>query len=126
MMIDALADYLQLNGLGVTGTDLFVGFLPAEPDAVTVLYSTGGPAPELRRPYELPSFQVRTRGTNARTAYDRCKAVYERLHGLHDTQLGVHYLVDCYALQSSPVAIGRDEAGRYEYTLNFQARIHRA
>lgn len=124
MLIDAIADYLQAQGLGTVATDLFVGFLPAQPDAATALYATGGPPPDLGR-YTYPTFQVRTRGADPRAAYDRGMAVLTALHGLHDRTLGSSYLVDCVALQSSPVAIGRDSAGRYEYTLNVRAHAHK-
>jgi hypothetical protein len=126
MLVDELADYLEDVAHGTVATDICVGFLPAAPDTVTVLFSTGGPVPDARLGYDWPTFQVRTRGTNPRTAYDRLAAVYGLLHGLHAVTLGDIYLVDCVALQSAPVALGRDDAGRHEYTLNFRARVRNA
>lgn len=123
MLVDALADYLEDEAHGTVATDIFVGFLPSSPDTLTVVYSTGGPPPDARLGYDNPTFQVRTRGPNPRAAYDRAAAAYALLHGLHDITLGSTLLIDCIALQSSPVSIGRDEDGRFEYTQNYRARI---
>jgi hypothetical protein len=123
MLIDALADYLQTQGLGTVATNVFVGFLPAKPDTLTALYTTGGPPPDARLGYDNLAFQVRTRGATPRSAYERAMAIYAVLHGLHNTTIGTIDLVDCLAIQSSPVNIGRDEAGRFECSQNYRARI---
>lgn len=46
MLLDELASYMQTNGIGTLGTDLFAGQLPESPDACVALYEYGGLAPE--------------------------------------------------------------------------------
>lgn len=41
-LTDDIAAYLQVNGIGTVDTDIFIDFMPDEPDDVVVLYEYAG------------------------------------------------------------------------------------
>lgn len=45
-LLDALADKLVTDGLGTLGTTIFIGQIPASPDACVVIYEGRGAGPE--------------------------------------------------------------------------------
>lgn len=118
-----LANYIQGLGLGTVGVNLFVGHLPSTPDTAMALTSYGGPAGDGGKGYDNPTVQLRSRAMSNQAAYDQAMAIYAALVSLSNTQLGLRRLVNCQGIQSEPVSLGRDEAGREEYTLNFQLRV---
>jgi hypothetical protein len=123
MLARAVADYLVAQGLGTVGGDLFVDYLPSQPDAARAVFHTGGVAPDGRLGWDTLTVQLRSRDMDPQAAYDWLLAAYSRLHGLDHYQLGGYYLVGCNAIQPAPVNIGRDQAGRQEYTLNLALTI---
>lgn len=125
MIASLLADYLEDQGLGTVATDIFVGYLPSQPDTALAVYPYQGPAPDVGLPYDHPNVQLRSRSSDPQLAYSRLMDVYSALHGLHHITLGTTWVTSVTALQSEPASLGRDEAGRDEYTLNFQLRVRR-
>jgi hypothetical protein len=45
-ILEAVGDYLQTNGYGTQGTDIFLAVLPESPDACIAIYEAVGNAPE--------------------------------------------------------------------------------
>lgn len=126
MLIDEIADLLAVEGLGTVGTDLFVGHLPAAPDTALAVFATGG-LPAGSYPLDEPTIQVRSRSDALQTAYNRAMAAYSTLHGLHHVTLpGNIWLLNCLGMQSAPTGIGRDEAGREEFVINFRLVVRNA
>jgi len=125
MIVNTLADWLASRGLGTVGVDIFVSYLPdVDADPVLALYPTGGDAPDAKEPLDGLTFQARTRGTDPSAAVARLQAVYDLLHGAARVTLpDGTWLLSSVALQSGPTFIGRDEAGRCSYTINFRATV---
>ena len=126
-MLDEIGTYLAANGIGTVGTNLFKGFMPDLPDAVVVLYETGGLAPyrAMRsapgQPVATrPRLQVVCRNTQYEYAVARAKAqaVYVLLEGFGDQTLsGTRYL--WIAAVQEPFMMGRDVTGRVQVAQNF-------
>lgn len=120
MLLDELAAYIESNGLGTRATDLFEGFLPDDPDLVTVLFETPGAPPSLIDGRETRSVQVQTRAAGYGDARARAEAVYALLHGLHDVTLsGARYLL--IRAKQPPFSLGRDDRQRTEMAFNIAA-----
>lgn len=125
MLIDEIADYLAAQGVGTVEVDLFVGHLPAAPDTALAVFATGG-FPAGSYPLDEPTIQVRSRSASLVTAYERLAQVYAALQGLHHITLpGGTWLLNCLGMQSAPTGLGRDEADREEFVLNFRLVVRR-
>lgn len=118
---------LYLDGLGLvdyrptsTGGDCAVQHMPPEPDEWVGVFASGGldPGPVVKQ----PTFQIRTRGNRAGdsvTPHDRLVQIAAALHGFRGPLPDGSFLLSCFARQAHPVALGADEHGRHEFTLNF-------
>ena len=124
-----IARLLEARGAGNyedgPGGDLFVEWMPDEPDVAVAIYTGSGSESSAAEGEDKPNLMVRIRGTrDARTALTKAALVYNALHGLGDTLLadGTR-LIYCLAIQSGFNRIGVDEAGRHIYTCNFRTMI---
>ena len=130
-LLDELGTYLQTQGIGTLGTDLFRAFLPDAPAAAVALIETGGLAPQfiLDTPgvhIDQPSLQVLSRGPvppAVPNSYDTARAkigdVIVALGAISNTDLsGVRYL-RCVPSQA-PFSLGPDDQGRRLVACNFQ------
>jgi len=120
MLLDEVASYLDTEGLGTVGTDIFKGLLPDTPDACVALIETGGQASEnvlssaVGAPaWEAPSFQVICRAGRRDYSTARTKAndVFKKLDGLVNTTLSSVRYLSIFAIQA-PFALPRDDQER--------------
>jgi hypothetical protein len=121
------AKSLLTYGPDGTGGDTFLDDMPSAPDQAIALtlYEASNSEPDSLLGYDEPRLQVRVRGTqDATVSRDRCRAIYEELHGLGPIVLpdGTR-LILCVALQHGPAALGKDANGRHEHVCNFRAEI---
>lgn len=125
-----VCEYLHSVGLvqydpeGVTG-DCYAYRMPNKPDHAVMVEIIGGPTSSIAHAYELPQLHLLVRGgLDPREAETRALDLYRHLHALDSVTLprGT-YVVSCRGIQSGPVPIGRDENGRFEFSLNFQLEV---
>lgn len=114
MLLESIAAYLEARGYGVQGESIFIGTMPEQPDNCLALFDTGGFAPELACDIEYPTFQVLVRGTSYMMTRSKIDNIYRLLHG--NTELAL-----LLQAMQNPAAIGQDEAGRHEFSVNFRA-----
>lgn len=122
-----LADYRE----AAAGGDTFAAPLPPEPDTALGMVATGGnPTPAADRlAYDEPTVQLTFRAAVGAEAEAEAWAsrVYAHLQGWDGTlDAGgpdEFRVVSCSSLQSAPAFIGRDEAGRSRYVLNFALHV---
>jgi len=117
-----IANYLESQGIGTVGTNIFVG--PVRPASQYVpinsifVLGTGGYPPQrvLQTSTELkrPSVQVRVRWSSYEDGQAKAEAVYDTLESA-----GISGYLDVVADQSSPIPLGLDENNNYEWSLNF-------
>jgi hypothetical protein len=132
VLLDAIAQYLEGQGLGTVGTDIFKGIMPDSPDFCSAIFEYGGSSPVRAMAAnagsmlaENPSFQVCTRsnrmGSNNAypTARNKVEALYTALDGYSGNLSGTSY----YWIEavSSPAYLTTDENGRYLFVCNFDA-----
>ncbi|MCP2261084.1 hypothetical protein LX15_004804 [Streptoalloteichus tenebrarius] len=131
-LLEQLAHLLHDLGLGVyradgrPGGDVFLAVLPQAPDSAVAVARYGGGEADSLLGWDEPRIQVRVRGParDARVAEARAQAVYDALHGLGPRALvGGTWLQLVVGVTSGPAYIGRDQAGRHEYTVNLRLEI---
>lgn len=123
-LLDSLGAYLEAQGVGTLGTDLFLGYLPDTPDSAVVLVDTGGGEASLVDKIDTPSWQVRIRSSAYPDAMTKALAVMKALHGVTESDLGptgstTHFHL-IWAIQN-PVSLGRDGKERHELAQNYRA-----
>jgi hypothetical protein len=130
-LLDEIAARLISQAVGVQGSTaswtVWKGHEPESPDAVITLFETGGLP---NQPHEgdlldLPSFQVRVRGSSTGYATARTKLAVARtaLEGMTGTFSNRYY---CQVVaQSEPISLGHDESHRPRLTMNFVAHRSR-
>lgn len=131
-MIEDVQQYLIDQGVTTEGTS-FLGTTPDAPDAQVNIFDTGGPGPDDELfdadggMIQTRTFQVYVR-TDAEddeaylTGRKKMNDVINTLHVVRAKQIGGTYFDHIMAI-SAGGHIGKDDAGRDEFTANFTARI---
>lgn len=86
-MLAEIGNYLQSQGIGTLGTDLFWGLMPDQPDNCVALFEYAGRPPDLHWNGEYPGLQVRVRDTGYAAARSKIGEIMAVLHGLHEQTL---------------------------------------
>ena len=120
MFIEAFRDYLAANGFGTAGTDLFLWFPPNVTALSTTIAQYTGAVPNAKFAIDTARLQLRVRGTDTQQVVTRAYALYTALQSLSNTSMGAYAVLDCQALQSGPVFLGRNEANLNEFVLNIE------
>lgn len=135
-LLEGLAQYAQQLGHGVyrRGSPYEVdevaivlsGVIPAPARLLVITAYPGGPEPDSKLPFDEPYVQWRIRGTSDEAdTRQRAQALYDDLHGLGPVTLPNGVLVmSIIAVQSGPIPLGRDDAGRHEATVNTRIDHH--
>lgn len=123
MLLDDIAGYLQTQGVGIVGNDLFNGYMPDQPDNLVALFEYAGSPMELTMgtgdpTLERPGLQVRVRNNLYPSAKAKIEAIVDVLHGLTETVIsGKRYLL--IRANQSPASMGLDANNRSEFVVNF-------
>lgn len=119
MMLKEIGTYLQSQGIGTLGANLFLGLMPDKPDNCIALFQYAGSPPDLYWPGEYPGLQVRVRNKGYAAARIKIGEVIQKLHGLHEQELsGTRYLL--IRARGSPEVLKRDANNRVELFVNFE------
>lgn len=119
-LLDEIKDFLVAAHLGTFGTDLFIGYRPDAPDAVTSLYNGGGPPVEYHSAGSRPILHVEVRATTQDAALQKMTTIIAALHNQHDFTIDTKNYVQCRAAQPEPILIEHDSQNRWTYAMNFQ------
>jgi len=118
-MLSDIGNYLQAQGVGTSGTDMFLGLMPDQPDNCIALFEYAGSPPDLHWNGEYPGLQVRVRNKSYAAGRAKIGEVVNELHGLHEQVLsGTRYLL--IKARGSPEILKRDNNNRVELFVNFE------
>lgn len=130
-LIEDVQQYL-IDQAVTTAAASFLGFTPDSPEAQVNVFDTGGPGPDEElwdangKMIQVRTFQVYVRTDTADNAYAagrvKLNQVINTLHRVRHQQIHGTYF-DWIMANSAGGHIGRDDAGRDEFTANFTARI---
>jgi len=119
VMLNDIGTYLQTQGIGALGADIFLGLMPDQPDNCIALFEYAGGPPDLHWAGEYPGLQVRVRNKGYAAARTKIGEVMDKLHGLHEQTLyGTRYLL--IKARGSPEVLKRDNNNRVELFVNFE------
>ena len=118
-MLNDISTYLQAQGVGTVGTDIFLGLMPDQPDNCIALFEYAGSPPDLHWEGEYPRLQVRVRDKSYAAARAKIGTVAALLHGLHEQVLSDTRYLLIKAL-GSPEVLKRDANNRIEIFVNFE------
>ena len=122
--IDNLATYLQTQGHGTVGSDLFKGSSPDSPNDLITVVDTGGIPNELNfrgAGLEVATVQVLCRNKRQEVARDKLTAISDDLHQLVNTNLGTYTIISALA-QDRPAVLNRDDKERWRLVTNYLIR----
>jgi hypothetical protein len=118
-VLKEIGAYLQSQGIGTLGADLFLGLMPDQPDNCIALFEYAGSPPDLHWPGEYPGLQVRVRDKSYPVGKAKIEQIVRELHGLHEAVLGgTRYLL--VKARGSPEVLKRDANNRVELFVNFE------
>jgi len=128
MLLPDIGDFLSTGGLGLTtGTNLFLGRMPALPITASAVYETGGQATVhafgatagSAAVMERPRFQVVVRSSGGyAAARSTMQGIFTRLDGARDQTInGIRY--DWIASVQSPFFLKTDENDHSLIAVNF-------
>lgn len=126
MIIKEIADYLTTRGIGSNITNpptIYQFYLPDVPDNAICIYPDGDNADsDFKLSIDNPDFLIRVRDTNATNGFNKIMEIYNVLQSLHNVTLsqGTYVLT---LKGSMPRNIGKDDKGRFEFTMDFNSQI---
>lgn len=126
-LVNDIGTFLQDEGVGVLGVNLFTAFLPSNPDDCIALFEYAGSPPDEFADLDNAGLQVRVRASDYETAYSNIISCYDALR-----QIG-YELSSAYAygivindtfyprIQANAGInnLGLDKNNRFELTQNF-------
>lgn len=120
MVLTALPVTGGLGGLNPWA--VYVGREPLEPPNVVTVYDTGGPPATVLPSIRAPSIQLRVRSEDYVTGWTKCQELYRTLVSLTSLDRpGVR--VVSWVPSTDILAIGRDDADRFLFAVNFNVRL---
>lgn len=120
VLLDLIYNFLvaQTVAGGVTGWELYKGFLPDNGKAVAIFESPGlTPENDSTDTSFYPAFQVRVRGD--KFGHETARAKIQEIRDILN-DANITNLVYVYANQSGPTPLGNDGNDRPNFTLNFR------
>jgi len=121
VVIDDVAQYLDDEGIGTLGTDIFKSYAPDNVDAMVCVLDTGGPKPDKDIPTKSPTFQVFIRAASYSAGRAKLDSIRALLHRNFNSELVAGQTYFYYILAISEGGhIGRNERGLDEFSINFQ------
>ncbi len=122
--LEDLAVQLNSAGVGVyPGTSstrtIWIGEMPADPDACICLYARPGRAKELYCDLQYPELHVEVRAATYAAAQTKAEAIDTALHAQHDVTLSGHQYLTIRA-RGVPCKLEVDGRGRTIFYQNFE------
>jgi len=121
-LISDISTYLQSNGIGTVGTNIFYSYMPADVGACVVILDTGGSQPDTYLPTKEPTFQIYLQNIDYDTGKIKLEAIRELLHQKTNITIGSTYFYFILAV-SEGGHLGRNADGLDEFSMNFHCRI---
>lgn len=111
LLIDQLAAYLQAQGQGTVGTDVFKVRRPSSPLACLSLHPTGGYPPDRYTAREKPTLMIYARAGSPDDALRKAYSVFNLLHRSQHLDLGGGLCALTIEAVGSPAYLGTERAG---------------
>lgn len=124
-LLQNVTQYLEDNGVGTQGTDIFRNDMPPKTTNCVMVRLTGGLEPNKYVAIKALTFQVWVRNSNPDTAVTKSYEIYDLLHQKYDDlvlESGGVDVMKCDA-SSEPQFFSVDEEGRTIYSTTYLVHI---
>ncbi|MCR4398935.1 MAG: minor capsid protein [Firmicutes bacterium] len=125
MLIQDIAAYLEVNGVGAVGADIFFGHLPDQPECAIALYPTGGFSQDLNLDDVRLTAQVLVRGRSYQEAYEKVWRTFNLLDRPADRLIVANGRKMVVKAMQPPFFMNRDEANRFLFAFNVMVDTRR-
>jgi len=98
MIIDAIADILELTGIGEVGTDIFIGEIPLDKQGVVSLMHAPSPEPNKSIPYYTQTIDVWAKFSDYDLGMAKMQSIMDFLHRKENYGLTGFYVYLSYAM----------------------------
>lgn len=117
-LLEAIVQFIQANGLGVPGKDLFRGYMPAQVLEGTVVLARVAIDDDPYSGIKKGPFQVVTRAATGDLAYAKAAAIKKllRLEGAVIGEVSFKFITP----KHEPIVYPRADGGQYEASVNYQ------
>lgn len=128
MIAEQILKYLENEGYGTEGTDLFYDFMPDSPDKCIVLYDENVPTVSESNALSVDTtgVQITVRSASTNTAKTTSWNIHKLLVGLGGNDFrftSTGNKISCVNIETSPASIGKDNNGRAEYSAHYNIRF---
>lgn len=127
MIGDEFAKYLESEGFGVLGTDIFHNFQPDSPDNCITTYNINAPvlAESSSLSVDNCCVQVMVRNKNEELSKTILRNIHLNFIGFGGEKLvpSSNMTITESAVDTNPYSIGKDEKGRNECTVTYRLRV---
>jgi hypothetical protein len=125
MLLDDIKSYLQSQGIT---EPIYIGRLPDGPDDCVALFEYAGRPPYTLIAVDTPGLQVKIRGAAGDNDYQdaraRAQTILNTLHDIKNVLINSTRYIHVQA-QGTPGPLGRDQAERPIFNINFLVRKDR-
>ena len=117
MIIDSLVEYLEDEGIGIVGTDIFVGELPLNNNNCISLVYVPSPDPDKSIPYYKQSVDIRARFSKYAVGYAKLKEILDLLHRKENYSISGYHVYLSYS-NGMIIDNDRDVERRHLFQMN--------
>ena len=110
LLIHQLAAWLEAEGEGTVGTDIFRFQRPSSPVACVSVHPTGGYPPDRYTERELPTVMLFARAASPDGALEKAYSLFNRLHGCQGLDFGGGIFALTIEAIGSPQYVGDERA----------------
>ena len=126
MIAQELAEYLEDEGIGTIGTDIFVGYQPDTPDNCITIYDETAPVLDesQAQKVDLLGVQILVRNKIYLTAGEKAYTIHKNIVGFGGEAFieGGSVVTDLY-VATTPASIGKDTQNRNEWSSHYSMRV---
>jgi hypothetical protein len=118
--------WLQNEGYGTIGVNIFYNFKQDKPDNCIVVYDINSPVIDESSSLSIDQFcvQVIVRNTSEESSRLMTKNIHENFIGFGGEPLKAgSNVVSMSFVDTSPHSIGKDEEGRHEWAVSYRMRV---
>ena len=126
MIAYQLLQYLENQGFGTDGVDLFCDFMPDSPENNITLYNEQAASLPESDSLAIDRFglQVMVRNSNSNTAMEKIMQIHRLITGFGgESLIAGGNIVSYITLETSPFSLGKDEKGLNKWTGHYNIRV---
>ena len=97
-MIEDLCDYLQAQGIGTVGTDIFISELPFDKTDIIAIHAVPSPDPNKAIPFYVQTVDITARFAKYSDGYAKLQSIFDLLHRKYHYEMGDKHVYLSYAM----------------------------